>query len=56
MNGLAKYRQEYIRTYKTDAPLQDVMRTVGGDYARYNLDAMVARCSGMIDQAMKASK
>lgn len=50
-NGMDTYRNNFIRQALTSAPLDEVVRATGGDYKRFNSDAMSQRCTDLFVQS-----
>lgn len=55
-NGLRLYRSNYVALNSTAGPLDDIMRTISGDYASANLDSLVAKCSNLTAKAYESTK
>jgi hypothetical protein len=52
-DGLALYRQNFIASYRTEEPLSNVVRQMGGAYYQANQASILSNCNNLLSQAMQ---
>lgn len=50
-NGLAIYRQNFVRQYRTEKPLGDVIKQMSGEYFNANMNTFAESCMQIMNNA-----